>query len=103
MRVNFAYQEHLIAPTHNRFADEFFSATLSIHFGSVNQCNPEVEAKAKRGYLFLACSLMLSDHPSAQAESRHKLARWKCDCLHLHSPSSHCKGYDDDKFIVRVW
>src|SRR5262245_22428821 len=91
MRVNLAYQKHLIAPTHDRFADEFFRAPLSIHFGSVNQCSPEVEPKPKRGDHFLACSLVLSDHPSAQAKSRHELARWKCDCLHVGSLTT-CKS-----------
>jgi len=77
VRVNLADQKNLIAPARDCFANEFLGSAFSIHLRGIDESCAETEPEPKRSYFFCPRCLVLSHHPSTQAEGGHLLARGK--------------------------
>ncbi len=82
MGINFACQEHLIAPTCNRFADQFLSPAFTVHLSGINEGRTKVETEPQCFDFFSAGRTVLAHMPSPLTESRYELTGWQCDCCH---------------------
>jgi hypothetical protein len=82
MGINFACQEHLVAPARDRFADQLLSPALAIHLSGINQGRTKIETEPERFDFFNAGPTVLAHVPSPLTESRYALTGWQCDCPH---------------------
>ena len=82
MRIKLADQEEPVTTAANRLADHFLGATLTIHFGGIEQRNAHVERGANHVRLVLKLIRMLALAPGAEPECRHAVSRRQVYIFH---------------------
>src|SRR3984893_2341101 len=68
--IDFCNNKHAVALSRDRFSNNFFRASVSIHLGSVDQRHAEFDSKSYRFDLILARALALAHAPGSLTKSR---------------------------------
>jgi len=77
LRQHLADEENLVAPVHDRRADELLGTAVAVHFRGVDQVHAEIEAEAQRRNFLAAPPAIFAHAPGALPERWHGLAARK--------------------------
>lgn len=75
-----ADKEHLVAPSFDRFTDDFLGTAIGIHFRRVDDGHAEIEAGAQACGLLGHRRLAFAHMPGTEAERRDLSSAGKGDC-----------------------
>ena len=82
VRIDLGDQKHLVPPAGDGFGYHLLCAAIGIHFGGVDQGQPEIEAEAQCGGLGLRGGAVLAHMPGALAQGGQRGSIRQCHVPH---------------------